>query len=94
MCNCQNVEMGSYDNQIELKAPDWSIHETICVDKCIKEEIQYLWDNNVETTGSCCGHNKVKPMINVKQNQELKMKFLGYKYIINQFDVKCYLPKL
>jgi len=41
-CNCRDVETGTYSNQIKLKAPDWSSHEFICVDACLKEEILNL----------------------------------------------------
>ncbi len=31
--------------------------ETVCVDACIAGLVQQLWDANIWTLGSCCGHN-------------------------------------
>ena len=50
--------------------------------------------DGIQTTGCCCGHNKVKPMINVIPDHHEKMIALGYKYFINRFDVICYKPKV
>ena len=90
MCDCVDVEIGSYDNQIKI-IPFWK-KKSICIDKCLKDEIIYLWDQGIKTTGCCCGHNKVKPMINVNYKSEERMLKLGYEFWVNQFGVKCYKP--
>lgn len=94
MCDCENVEMGSYDNTVllgfypcmreyrknRLKA-DLSDYG-ITVDKCIANEIINLWENGIRTLGSCCGHNKVKGMINVHPKDFSKAISMGYeKYV-------------
>lgn len=89
MCKCVNIEMGSYDNQ----DPYWFKGQLIGLDRCIADEVNSLWKNGIVTTGSCCGHNKVNPMINVNWKSEGKMNELGYEFWINQFGVKCYNPK-
>lgn len=94
MCNCQNVELGSYDNQIELSAPihliEWAKkvnfslggeRKTVCIDKCLEKEIKALWSEGVITTGCCCGHNKVQPYIGVEKSSVSWMKAMGYKEI-------------
>lgn len=67
-CGCLNVEMGSYDNQVELKTPEFilelgavgclSFRETTCVDACVAPLVLALWERGVVTTGACCGHNQ------------------------------------
>ena len=45
-----------------LSCPDWALamfqneRQTICVDACIADAVQALWDAHVWTYGSCCGH--------------------------------------
>ena len=91
MCNCVNVEIGSYTNQAMYINPFNCKY--VCLDKCIAPEICDLWDNGIETTGCCCGHNKARPMINVKERHHEDMVDLGYKFWVNEFGVKCYTPK-
>lgn len=49
MCNCVNVKMGSYDNQVELVTPKFMLSplgdcsfKKISVDRCIADEIMWL----------------------------------------------------
>lgn len=90
MCHCINVEIGSYHNQVELKRPSHMIgrkegseSETICVDKCLSEEIQMLWSLEISTTGCCCGHNKLEPYIGVIDADISKMLEMGYSIRYN-----------
>lgn len=102
MCNCINVEFGSYDNQVELPRPvhmpSTSGVDTICVDKCLKDEILYLWSLGITTTGCCCGHNRGEqyPFIGVAFTDIQKMKELGYKVQPNPCrpeDEDSFVPK-
>ena len=103
MCNCVNVKMGSYDNQVELLRPKCMIgrtegttSNTICIDKCIAEEIKYLWSLGIRTTGCCCGHNKQEGYIGVIGKDMEIMKKGGYKVAINENDLsdeKNFIPK-
>ena len=85
MCNCINVEIGSYSNQEIVERPSFlkgvNLNESdkIGIDKCLLEEIKYLWSQEIRTTGCCCGHNKVQPYIGVIQGDIQKMIDLGYK---------------
>jgi hypothetical protein len=93
MCNCKNIEIGSYKNQVELTSPkhmkkyrnnlDKELSETICVDKCLEEEIKYLWLLGITTTGCCCGHNKTSSYIGVIPKDIKRMKNLGYEVRFN-----------
>ncbi len=77
MCNCIDIDMGSYDNQIILGyypvMRDYKRQREIaelstngiCVDRCISEQVIELWKAGIRTYGSCCGHNKIEGFINV-----------------------------
>ena len=76
MCNCKNIKIGSYGNQVLLPCPDHMYPlknvlgeikevQAICVDACLSLEIQELWSKGITTTGCCCGHNKVLAYIGV-----------------------------
>ena len=93
MCNCKNVKMGSYDNQIILKMPNGQL---MGIDKCIVEEIQYLWSCGIRTTGCCCGHNIKGGYIGVIGKDIEFMKNLGYKVHFNKQDLSDesnFIPK-
>lgn len=95
MCECKDVEIGSYANQISLKCPlhmqkyrerkvvkgyAYGIESHyISIDKCIANEIIQLWDLGITTTGCCCGHNKQDGYVGVIENDISKMIELGYK---------------
>lgn len=81
MCNCKNVSVGSYDNQIEIDHP--SLLHPIWVDACIADEVIYLLHHGVKTIGSCCGHNKTVPSIAVAPESVKRMEELGYKHHLN-----------
>lgn len=89
MCDCKNVNVGEYTNQTTLKVPTllynskYFSNEYICVDTCLVEEIIYLWDNGIRTTGCCCGHNKLIPYIGVIEEDVDKMIEMGYKILFN-----------
>jgi len=100
-CKCQNVEIGSYNNQVTLRMPAHmityrtkkqkqggctTVGESICVDSCLSNEVQWLWTLGITTTGCCCAHNKVQnngqdiyPYIGVTADCSARMLELGYK---------------
>ena len=82
-CKCENVEVGTYANQINIIPPEWSSREFISIDRCLKEEIEYLWDEGIITHGCCCGHKEVLPFINVEEEQYERMIELGYTLLTN-----------
>jgi len=91
MCDCVNVDIGSYNNQVILDRPKHMIGriegssnpKTICVDKCLEDEIKQLWSLGIRTTGCCCGHNKLPGYIGVIDDDIPVMKEYGYKVHIN-----------
>ena len=95
MCQCKKIDIGSYGNQIELNRPyhmrgrcEGSLHpDTICVDACIADEINQLWDCGIRTTGCCCGHNKTPGFIGVIDDDIEIMESMGY-------TVQCNLNRL
>jgi hypothetical protein len=93
MCNCKNIEIGSYDNQVTLETPEWMTKRTVDIDACLVDEIKDLWACGIHTTGCCCGHNKVSPMINIEDNYGSAMISLGYDWFLNEFDIFCFIPK-
>jgi len=93
MCNCVNVKMGSYDNQVTLKMPDGQL---MGIDKCIAEEIKYIWSWGVKTTGCCCGHNIQEGYIGVIDKDTEFMKKSGYRVLFNKeslSDERNFIPK-
>jgi len=95
MCKCINIEVGSYSNQTELPRPthmigrknEGSENDTICVDSCLVEEILWLWQKGIHTTGCCCGHNTLPAYIGVSIEDIPKMMFLGYDIQPNVLDL-------
>ncbi len=96
--------MGSYDNQIMVDRPkcmigraEGSSNSKICLDKCIAEEVQYLWSLGIRTTGCCCGHNIQGGYIGVIEEDIEFMKKLGYKVYFNKNDPndeRNFIPKM
>ena len=81
MCDCENVEIGSYDRQVCLAPPTHMAREDgrgISVDACLAYEVTMLWRMGIKTTGCCCGHNKLPPFIGVTDEFIPAMKALGY----------------
>lgn len=68
-CNCHSYNRddanSGKDQEIALYPPK-SLgidRDTVCVDACISHVIKHLWDNQISTLNSCCGHGKDNPSI-------------------------------
>ena len=96
-CNCINVEVGSYNNQIWVHSPAHMPKDNgYCLDLCIAEEIMSLWRIGITTTGCCCGHSKSTGYIGVIDQDIPKMKSLGYSVQTNPLrpnDEDSFIPK-
>jgi hypothetical protein len=104
-CDCKDVGIGSYRNQITVKTPDHTLkhggcgcmtfRSTTCLDRCIAEEIKSLWCQGVVTTGSCCGHNKREGYIGVIPEHSGIMLAMGYQKESNGKDRRAlhFIPK-
>lgn len=92
MCNCINIETQSaacYAQMITVDIPDHmseyrdarlraGLSGQVSIDPCIYDEIKGLWDKGVITYGSCCGHNKYEPFVNVDQRNIQQLLDMGY----------------
>jgi len=98
MCDCNNVTHGSeecYEQMVLISPPihmanylkKRNLNPLICIDPCVVEEINYLWNIGITTTGCCCGHNSQKGYIGVIDDDVSKMKQLGYRVQVNQMRV-------
>lgn len=91
MCNCKDVVIGSYDNQILLGyypiMREYGKNRVkaglsgfgIPVDRCIAEQVIELWEAGIKTLGCCCGHNKETGFINVAAEDFDKALSLGFE---------------
>jgi hypothetical protein len=97
MCDCENIEIGSYGNQLWVHAPGhMPKHNGYCLDRCISEEVIGLWREGVTTTGCCCGHNEQQGYIGVADEDIPRMKELGYEVAFNSSrpnDEDSFIPK-
>lgn len=106
MCNCKNVNVWTYKNQVGLVVPDNikilknTIDPTpvwiIFVDKCLKKEIKYLRSQWIRTTWCCCWHNKIHWYIGVIPEDIDKMLILWYNVCPNPsrpYDNDSFYPK-
>ena len=101
MCNCKNIKIGTYANQIKLDAPKHMLPLTncleevkqpfICIDRCLESEIKYLWSKGIHTIGCCCGHNVRLGYIQVIDSDVEKMLILDYEQDLISFN--SFLPK-
>jgi hypothetical protein len=79
---CGLPEMGSYDGQVILVAPEWLRERWpsgIGIDVCLALEIQSLWRKGIRTNGHCCGHGRAPAFISVWAEDAGRMPSLGYE---------------
>jgi len=58
-CSCQSYnrpDLGGSNPPIVMKSK-FVKDAGVCIDACMVSIIQKLWDNNIVTLNSCCGHN-------------------------------------
>jgi len=89
-CNCKSYnkpEWGGEKPEVCLPKPEWSPRQntTICIDACIADAIQMLWDNGIHTANSCCGHNKWNPTI-ILENSSSQEECDKAKRLLSQND--------
>lgn len=62
MCNCHSYNWGiGFEPEIIMTHPLTKCN--VCIDACIAYVVRHLWNNNIWTTYSCCGHNRENPSI-------------------------------
>ena len=97
---CRKSNVQEYDCCVFI-VPRWkSSHKYICFDKCLTNELFYLWDLGIITSGCCCGHHKgldgSSGYIGVEEEFIPQMKKLGYKVSFNKSrpnDEDSFIPK-
>jgi hypothetical protein len=48
------------------------------IDRCIAFEVMWLNERGITILGSCCGHNKLPPLLSTDPDQGVAMVSLGY----------------
>lgn len=107
-CECSpDVMLGSFRNQVNLTLPNHmrfiidrrraaglEPNDFVSIDRCLVPEIQDLWSHGITTTASCCGHNVAIPDIMVAEEDEPRMRAMGYVELNDpEHGVKLYMPK-
>lgn len=85
MCNCNSYnrpKIGHEQSRIVYRPCDG---KKICIDDCIADTILFLWKHEIETFGSCCGHNEFCPSV-IVENNCTKEKIKEIKHLIAQVD--------
>jgi hypothetical protein len=60
----------------------------ICIDACIVDAIQMLWNAGVETLGCCCGHNRGNPSLVIPEHEDAaRIKRLLAEHDSREWDV-------
>lgn len=89
---CRNSKIGQYYCAINVP-----FGTRFSCDLCLEAELYTLWRNGIHTVGSCCGHGKKNPYIQVASGQSVqKMHELGYE-MFQKDDCgngeNCFKPK-
>ena len=98
-CGCPpGTRPQEYTNQVVLDFPYGVTRKQVCVDRCLADEVQGLWDLGIVTTGCCCGHHDWYEMryIGVRDEHIPAMKALGYAVQYNPMrpgDEDSFVPK-
>jgi hypothetical protein len=68
-CKSYNWSVGELPEVI-LQRPDWLYDgervNGVPVDYCLAPTVLHLWQNGIETLGSCCGHGREEPSLILK----------------------------
>ncbi|MFJ7174548.1 DUF551 domain-containing protein [Citrobacter freundii] len=92
-CNCHsyNRQDGEVPNVI-LNVPEniriyTDGRENVCVDACIADVISQLWQEDLPTLNSCCGHGREAPAIVIPQDAEPKK----YLDMLSRIDARSWV---
>ena len=74
-CNLKNSD------EVILNLPDniakHRDDRTVCIDREIVDVIKYLWKNNINTFGCCCGHKMMKPSVIIEKDTDKVKKIIS-----------------
>lgn len=83
--NCKKISILPPKNFIKYNTTN-EYKKIIQIDFCLKQEIQYLWNQGIRTTGCCCGHGRNLGFIQVLDEDINAMYDLGYQNYIYEDD--------
>lgn len=91
----EHCGMGTGEHAVKVECPKWLyVSKThVMIDRCIVDEIKFLWSKGIRTYGSCCGHGKMVPMVNVHEDDMPVMLELGYIGGKNRFGAPTFALK-
>lgn len=82
-------ENARLEQMVNIDLPIWSkerirriknsMSPSVCIDPCIVDHIKFLWENGIDTLGSCCGHGILDASVYVYEEDTSKMIELGYE---------------
>jgi len=78
------MEYPKHMNQYKNNRIKAGLSGKCCIDECIVDDIKKLWDKEIITHGSCCGHGKQESYVNVADESIQKMIDMGY--VMNHHD--------
>jgi hypothetical protein len=70
-------KIGEYKCSVKIESELYD--KSQYVDKCLKNEIEYLHKKGIKTMASCCGHKITDSVIGVSDNSVKIMLKLNYK---------------
>jgi len=90
-CECEDVKIGTHEAAVSVELSEHmsyyrdarvedGLSPNVSIDKCLVDEIHYLWSMRISTRGSCCGHNQKRGYIAVTEDDVEKMERLGYEH--------------
>jgi hypothetical protein len=92
----EHCDIGTFEHSVMVECPEWLYEDKrpyVGIDRCIMDEIKYLWSKGIRTYGSCCGHGKLVPMVNVHDDDIDKMVEMGYIGGINKHGAATFTLK-
>lgn len=94
---CVNSQIQEYKCHTPVYLPKNTEKAAFACDLCLKNELYQLnAEHGIQTIGSCCGHGKHRPFIQVAPEYVQKMHILGYEEIpVDKYGNGkwCFVPK-
>jgi len=76
-CNCEsyNNPMSTNNNssvQVKILYNPFNSDKETCIDSCIADHINALWQAAIPTLSCCCGHNRFQPSVVLSDSDDAK----------------------
>lgn len=85
-CKSYNKQYGEVEEVVLPRPsflPDGERVNGVPVDACIADVVTHLWQNDIVTLGSCCGHGKEAPSLILAQGER---NYEDIERLINELD--------